>query len=161
MQKQKKEKEGKMKKVLVSACLYGDKCRYDAKDVSFDDPTFLKWKAEGRLVKICPEICGGLKTPRPDSQIRGEKVLARTGQDVTEEYEKGAEEAVLLAKENQVACCIMKQRSPSCGSKIIYDGTFTGGKIKGEGIAVRKLRKAGFKVFGEEDMEEARSFVGE
>ncbi len=150
-----------MKKILVSACLYGDKCRYDEGDVSFDDPTFLKWKAEGRLVKICPEVCGGLKTPRPDSQIRGERVLARTGQDVTEEYEKGAKEAVRLAEENRVACCIMKQRSPSCGSKIIYDGTFTGCKIKGEGITVRKLREAGFKVFGEEDMEEARFFVGE
>ncbi len=150
-----------MRKVLVSACLYGDKCRYDAEDVSFDDPTFLKWKEEGKLVKICPEVYGGLKTPRPDSQIRGERVLARTGQDVTEEYEKGAEEAVRLAEENKVVCCIMKQRSPSCGSKIIYDGTFTGGKIKGEGIAVRKLRKAGFKVFGEEDMEAAISFVEE
>lgn len=149
-----------MKKILVSACLYGDKCRYDEGDVSFDDPTFLKWKAEGRLVKICPEVCGGLKTPRPDSQIRGERVLARTGQDVTEEYEKGAKEAVRLAEENRVTCCIMKQRSPSCGSKIIYDGTFTGRKIKGEGIAVRKLREAGFKVFGEEDMEEARFFAG-
>ncbi len=149
-----------MKKILVSACLYGDKCRYDEGDVSFDDPTFLKWKAEGRLVKICPEVCGGLKTPRPDSQIRGERVLARTGQDVTEEYEKGAKEAVRLAEENRVTCCIMKQRSPSCGSKIIYDGTFTGGKIKGEGITVRKLREAGFKVFGEEDMEEARFFAG-
>lgn len=132
-----------------------------AEDVSFDDPTFLKWKEEGKLVKICPEVYGGLKTPRPDSQIRGERVLARTGQDVTEEYEKGAEEAVRLAEENKVVCCIMKQRSPSCGSKIIYDGTFTGGKIKGEGIAVRKLRKAGFKVFGEEDMEAAISFVEE
>jgi uncharacterized protein YbbK (DUF523 family) len=150
-----------MKKILVSACLYGDKCRYDEGDVSFDDPTFLKWKAEGRLVKICPEVYGGLKTPRPDSQIRGERVLARTGQDVTEEYKKGAKEAVRLAEENQVVCCIMKQRSPSCGSKIIYDGTFTGSKIKGEGIAVRKLRKAGFKVFGEEDMEEVKSFIDE
>ena len=150
-----------MKKILVSACLYGDKCRYDEGDVSFDDPTFLKWKAEGRLVKICPEVYGGLKTPRPDSQIRGERVLARTGQDVTEEYKKGAKEAVRLAEENQVVCCIMKQRSPSCGSKIIYDGTFTGSKIKGEGIAVRKLRKEGFKVFGEEDIEEVKSFIDE
>lgn len=105
-----------MKKILVSKCLYGGEIvRYDAGDVSEKDSRFLKWKEEGRLIPVCPEVFGGLPIPRPDSQRIGKtKVMAQTGKDVTEEYTKGAEEALRLAKENEVAFCIMKQDSPSC-----------------------------------------------
>lgn len=150
-----------MKKILTSSCLYGDHCRYDAKDVPLLDETYLKWKQEGRLVKVCPEVFGGLPTPRPDSQRQGDKVTACTGKDVTAEYTAGAREALRLAKEYDVAFCLMKQDSPSCGSKEIYDGTFTDTKIKGEGLAVQFLREAGFKVFAEEDMEEAMRYLEE
>lgn len=149
-----------MKKILVSECLYGDRIvRYDAEDVHEEDPVFLKWKEEGRLVKICPEVFGGLPTPRPDSQRLGDKVVTGSGKDVTAEYTKGAEEALRLAKENDVCFCIMKQDSPSCGSKFIYDGTFTDTKIPGQGLAVEYLRNAGFKVFAEEDIEEAAEYL--
>lgn len=130
-----------MKKILVSECLYGGRIvRYDAVDVSEKNPIFLKWKEEGRLIPICPEVFGGLPTPRPDSQRVGDKVIACTGPDVTAEYTAGAEEALRLAKENDVAFCMMKQDSPSCGSKFIYDGTFTDTKIPGQGLAVEYLR---------------------
>ena len=149
-----------MIKILVSECLYGGRIvRYDGGEVPETNPVFLKWKEEGRLVPICPEVFGGLPTPRPDSQRVGDKVIACTGKDVTEEYTKGAQEAVRLAKENEVGFAIMKQDSPSCGSKFIYDGTFTDTKIPGQGLAVEMLRSAGFKVFAEEDIAEAAAYL--
>lgn len=149
-----------MKKILVSECLYGGRIvRYDAGDVTETNPIFLKWKEEGRLVPICPEVFGGLPIPRPDSQRVGEKVLTGAGADVTAEYTKGAEEALRLARENNVAFAILKQDSPSCGSKFIYDGTFTDTKIPGNGLAAEYLKNAGFKVFAEEDVELAKEYL--
>ena len=149
-----------MIKILVSECLYGGRIvRYDGGDVTETHPIFLKWKEEGRLIPICPEVFGGLPTPRPDSQRVGDKVIACTGPDVTEEYTKGALEAVRLARENEVAFAIMKQDSPSCGSKFIFDGTFTDTKIPGQGLAVEMLREAGVKIFAEEDIDEAAAYL--
>ncbi len=150
-----------MKKILVSKCLYGEEIvRYDGGDTTETDPRFLEWKAQGRLVPVCPEVFGGLPTPRPDSQRIDEiHVRAQTGQDVTKEYTKGAKEALRLAQTEDVAFCIMKQDSPSCGSKYIYDGTFTDTKISGQGLAVEYLRNAGFKVFAEEDMDDAAAYL--
>ena len=149
-----------MRKILVSECLYGGRIvRYDGGDVPLFDPIFLKWKEEGRLVPICPEVFGGLPTPRPDAQRSGCKVIIGTGEDVTEPFRRGAEEALRLAIEHDVAFCIMKADSPSCGSKEIYDGTFSGNKIQGVGLAVELLRAAGFTVFSEEDMAEANALL--
>ena len=151
-----------MKKILVSTCLYGGKIvRYDGGDTTETNPVFLKWKEEGRLVPICPEVFGGLPIPRPDSQRIGDKVKTGAGKDVTAEYTKGAKEALRLAKENDVAFAIMKQDSPSCGSKFIYDGTFTDTKKKGQGLAVEYLRNAGFTVFGEEDIADEQKLLSE
>ena len=149
-----------MKKILVSECLYGGRAvRYDGKLIPETDPIFLKWKEEGRLIPVCPEVFGGLPTPRIDSQRVGERVVMRDGTDVTKEYRLGAEEALRIALENNVAFAIMKQKSPSCGSKIIYDGTFSGRKVQGQGVAVELLRKHEIKVFGEEDLQEAAEYL--
>lgn len=150
-----------LKKILVSGCLYGWHVRYDDGDIPCLDKRFLKWKEEGRLIPVCPEVFGGLPTPRPDSQRVGSKVIACTGVDVTKEYELGAIEAVRLAKENDVVVCIMKQDSPSCGSKYIYDGTFTDTKIEGEGRAVQLLREAGFIVLDENDLDKVEKLIKE
>ncbi len=151
-----------MKKILVSECLYGGRIvRYDAGDVHETNETFLKWKEEGRLIPICPEVFGGLPIPRPDSQRVGGKVKTGAGKDVTGPYTIGAEEALRLAKEHDVAFALMKQDSPSCGSKFIYDGTFTDTKKEGQGLAVEYLRNAGFKVFAEEDIAEAEAYLKE
>lgn len=151
-----------MRKILVSECLYGGRIvRYDGREVVETNPIFLKWKEEGRLIPICPEVFGGLPTPRPDSQRIDDRVVACTGKDVTREYTLGAEEARRLALDNEVAFAVMKQDSPSCGSKFIYDGTFTDTKIPGQGLAVELLRKAGVRVFGEEDLEEAEAYLKE
>ncbi len=148
-----------MKKILTSGCVYGWHCRYDAVDCPSQNETYKKWMEEGRLIPVCPEVFGGLPTPRPDSQRIGDKVMACTGPDVTEEYEKGALEALRLAVENDVAFCIMKQDSPSCGSKFIYDGTFTDTKIPGVGRAVELLKEAGFTIFDEDEIDEAAKLL--
>lgn len=143
-----------MKKILVSQCLYGgEPVRYDGKSKAETDPRFLKWKEEGRFIPVCPEVFGGLPTPRADAQRVGNKVIARTGKDVTFEYMKGANEAVRLAKEHGVLCALMKEKSPSCGSNKIYDGTFEGNLIEGQGTAVELLREAGIKVLSEEQLD--------
>ena len=139
-----------MKKILVSECLYGGRIvRYDANDVTETNPIFLKWKEEGRLIPICPEVFGGLPTPRPDSQRVEGKVMTGAGADVTAEYTAGAEEALRLAKENDVVFAVMKQDSPSCGSKFIYDGTFTGTVVPGDGVAAALLLEHGVAIYGE------------
>ncbi len=148
-----------MRKILVSECLYGEKrVRYDGKKKEESHPLFLKWKKEGRLVPVCPEVFGGLPVPRPDAQRRGNRIINRNGEDVTAEYTAGAREALRLANEHDVLFCIMKQNSPSCGSRQIYDGSFSGRKIPGEGLAVEMLRSEGYKVFGEDEMEEAADY---
>ncbi len=144
-----------MKKILVSACLCGDPCRYDGKAVPCDDPTFLKWLEEDRFVQVCPEILAGLGVPRGESQRRGDRVVTIDGKDVTDAFYKGAEATLALAKQEEVAFCILKQRSPSCGNRIIHDGTFSGVKIPGQGVTTEILRRAGYKVVGEDQMEEA------
>ncbi|MFD0869508.1 Uncharacterized conserved protein [Chlamydia abortus] len=143
-----------MKKILVSACLLGQKVRYDEGDVPCLDPRFLKWHDEGRLIPICPEVVGGLPIPRPDAQRQGDKVVTGAGVDVTAEFEKGAQAALRLANEHQVALVILKQDSPSCGTLFIYDGTFTDTKVPGEGVTTELLRKHGYQVFGEDQLDE-------
>ena len=150
-----------MKKILVSGCLYGWHVRYDDGDVPCLDDRFLKWKEEGRLVPVCPEVFGGLSIPRPDSQRVDETVLTCTGLDVTKEYTLGAQESARLAREHDVVCAIMKQDSPSCGSQFIYDGSFTDTKIPGEGLAVEYLRKAGCPVFDENQIDEVERLLFE
>lgn len=132
--------------------MYGDLVRYDGKRILLDDPLLLKWKTEGRLIACCPEVYGGLEVPRSDCQIVGDRVLNRKGEDVTAAYQLGALEAVRLAKVHEVAFAIMKERSPSCGSSIIYDGSFSGKKIPGQGLAVQSLRAAGFLVISEDEL---------
>jgi uncharacterized protein YbbK (DUF523 family) len=149
-----------VKKILVSECLYGGRTvRYDGGDVPLLDPVFIKWKEEGRLTPICPEVYGGLPTPRPDAQRKGHGVFTRTGADVTEAFRKGAEEALRLAVTEDVCFCVMKADSPSCGSKMIYDGSFTGDKCQGQGLTVEFLRNASFIVFDETDIAEAKALL--
>ena len=151
-----------MKKILVSECLYGGRAvRYDAREIQLEDRVFLKWKEEGRLIPICPEILGGLSTPRASAQRLGDRILTEDGADVTREYTLGALKTIEIAKENEIAFAIMKQSSPSCGSKIIYDGTFTNKKQPGQGLAVEYLRREGIMVFSEEEIEEAHKYLEE
>ena len=149
-----------MKKILVSECLYGGRTvRYDGAEKACTHPVFLKWKKQGRLIPVCPEVFGGLPVPREEAQLRGDEVVTKSGQDVTEQFIRGAEEALRIASENDVVLCIMKEGSPSCGSTEVYDGTFEGKKIPGEGLTTGYLRESGFEVFSEHEIEEAAEFL--
>jgi len=140
--------------------LYGGRVvRYDGGHLPLLHAVFIKWKEEGRLIPICPEVFGGLPTPRPDAQRKNDGVFTGAGLNVTAEFRKGAKEALRLAREYDVCFCIMKADSPSCGSDRIYDGSFSGKKIPGQGLTVEMLRNAGYTVFDESGLEEAATFL--
>lgn len=149
-----------MIRILVSQCLYGgEPVRYDGRDKAETDPRFLKWKEEGRLVPICPEIEGGLPVPRTPAEIKNGSVMTEDGKDVTEKYEKGARKTLQTVVDQDIAFAILKQKSPSCGSRYIYDGTFKGTLIEGRGIIAERLVCAGIKVFGEDELKAAEDYL--
>lgn len=148
-----------MERILVSGCLYGYSCRYDGRSKPCDHPVFLKWKEEGRLVPVCPETDGGLPVPRDPCQRCDTEILTEDGRSCTAQYRLGAEMALAAAREQDVVFCIMKEGSPSCGVNEIYDGSFTGRKTDGEGLATELLRKNGFKVFSENELTKAAEYL--
>ena len=137
-------------KVLVSNCLLGINCRYNGEARQNDKVIeFLKNK---EVIGICPESAGGLAIPRDPSEIVGNRVISKSGKDVTAEYLKGAEIALKLAQDNKVDLAILKAKSPSCGVGLVYDGTFSKTLIQGNGVTADLLIKNGFKVITEEDL---------
>ena len=141
-----------MKKLLISSCLLGVSCRYDGRSVPNDNAKNLN--KDFSLVPFCPEIYGGLSTPRVPSERVGERVMSKVGVDVTDNYNRGAEEGLKLCRELGIEIALLKEKSPACGSSGIYDGTFTGTLIDGEGVLAELLRKNGIKVYGESQIEE-------
>lgn len=143
-----------MEKLLISACILGISSRYDGKSkqvISDDDIKRLTLKYE--LVPFCPEIYGGLPTPRVPSEIIGDSVIMKDGTDVTDNYKKGADEAELLCKLLGIKKALLKEKSPSCGKSKVYDGSFNGILVDGDGITARRLIAAGIEVFGESEIE--------
>lgn len=147
--------------VLVSACLAGVACTYEAQPKTRD--WAVKLVAEGRAVLVCPEVAGGLGIPRPEAEIVGGdggdvldgrgRVVNVDGVDVTEEYLAGARAAVSAARRMATPLAVLKARSPSCGCGQIYDGTFTGSRRTGDGVTAAMLKREGVPVFGDEDIE--------
>ncbi len=136
--------------ILVSDCLLGKNCRYKGDNCYSEKVAeFVKGHT---VIGVCPEQAGGLPTPRFPAERQGDKIINSIGQDVTKEYSAGAEYALKLAKENSVDLCIMKAKSPSCGSGIIYDGSFSGNLKSGDGATSELLKKHGFKVVTENDI---------
>lgn len=134
---------------LVSACLCGVNCKYNGKNNLNSD--CLKLLENNEAVLICPEQLGGLCTPREPSEILKNRVISKNGVDVTENFVKGAEEVLKIAKKSKISAAILKEGSPSCGCNFIYDGNFSGNKIKGEGITCKTLRDAGIDVISDEE----------
>jgi len=135
---------------LCSACLLGIRCRYDG--ASKPDPKVINMAKLDALVPICPEQLGGLPTPRRPNEIRSKKVVTDLEDDVTHQFNRGAEECLNIAKSLGITEAIMKQNSPSCGCGKIHDGTFSGRIIKGDGITTALLKKNGINVITEEDL---------
>ena len=134
-------------KIVVSACLLGVSCRYDGKSKPNRD--ILELMKKHTLIPICPEQLGGLATPRVPAERCKNKVIRKDGVDVTKEYEKGAMEALNIAKLYNCDMAILKEKSPSCGSIKIYDGSFSKTLIDGKGTTAELFEKNGIKVIGE------------
>ena len=139
--------------ILVSACLLGTPCRYDGASRPCGELARLEVLGH-RLIPVCPEVMGGLPTPRDPAERQGDKVISCAGKDVTKAYTKGAETALYFAKLNHVDFAVMKAKSPSCGKGLIYDGTFTGNKIPGNGVTVELLNANGIPVFTEDELDQ-------
>lgn len=142
-----------METILVSACLLGVSCRYDG---GGNLNTILENAIkEGKvnLVPVCPEIMGGLETPRTPCERQGSKIIAKDGRDCTEAFERGARETLRLAKLYGCRFAFLKERSPSCGFGKIYDGTFSGVLIDGNGVTAELLAENGIDVIGESALE--------
>jgi uncharacterized protein YbbK (DUF523 family) len=159
-------------KILISACLHGLPVRYDGRAKMLDHPRVARWREEGRLVAICPELAGGFTTPRLPAEIEegmnGEDVLAgrarvldSAGMDVTAAYIDGAKTALDLARQTGCVAALLIDGSPSCGSRAIYDGSFSGRKHEGEGVTAALFRAGGLPVFAQDQLETLAAFLGE
>ncbi|MEK1931677.1 MAG: DUF523 domain-containing protein [Pararhizobium sp.] len=151
-------------KILVSACLMGHTVRYDGQAKPLVHPALDRWRAERRLVTICPETSAGMPVPRLPAEIEpgrsaaevlssGARVLESNGGDVTAEFRQAAENALALAIEAGCAYALLIDGSPSCGSSFVYDGRFSGARQPGEGVTAALLRKNGIQVFCDRDID--------
>lgn len=137
--------------LLVSACLLGVECNHLGRANRSDAVAALA--ATHRLIPVCPEVAGGLPTPRPAAEIQPDgSVRTQVGDDVSDAYGRGAAAAVALARAVGASGAVLKARSPSCGCHEVYDGTFTRQRVRGEGVTAAALRRAGLDVRSEEDV---------
>ncbi len=138
-----------MEVLLVSACLMGFDCKYSGGNNALPPETLDALRRSFRLIPVCPETAGGLPTPREPSERRGERVVSRDGRDVTAAFQKGAALTLRLAERYGAKRALLKCNSPSCGSGMIYDGSFSGTLIPGDGVTAELLKSRGISVVGE------------
>ena len=139
-----------MEIILVSACLLGTNCKYNGKNNKNDK--VLEYIKDKYVIPICPEVFGGLSTPRIPSEIKDNIVINKEGKDVTKYFIDGANKTLEIAKILNVKKALLKQKSPSCGCGRIYDGTFTSNIIKGDGITTKILKENNIEIITEEDL---------
>ncbi|WP_085723807.1 DUF523 domain-containing protein [Pseudomonas sp. R37(2017)] len=153
-----------MQKILVSRCLLGHRVRYDG-GASGPFDQLQQWLDEGRVVPLCPEVAGGLPTPRAAAEIPGGQgaqvldgqalVITGEGEDVSVQFLSGAYQALELVQKHGIRIAILKANSPSCGNLLTYDGTFSGVKVSGEGVTAALLMRHGVRVFSELELPQA------
>jgi uncharacterized protein YbbK (DUF523 family) len=162
----------RMEKILVSACLLGERVRYNGADKRCDHEVLQRWIDEGRIVPVCPEVGGGLPVPRLPAEIEdgagGASVLAgaarvvdREGRDVSRHFLSGAQLALASARANGIRIAILKEGSPSCGSSVTHDGTFGAGMVEKPGVTTALLEQAGIHVFSESELLQADALLQE
>ena len=143
-----------MEKLLISSCMLGVSCRYDGQSkVPFSLEIFSKLAMKYELIPFCPEIYGGLPTPRTPSERIGNEVYMKDGKCVTENYKKGADEALRICRIFGIKKALLKEKSPSCGKGFIYDGTFSGNLVSGNGVCAQLLLMSGVEVYGESEID--------
>ncbi|WP_130889105.1 MULTISPECIES: DUF523 domain-containing protein [unclassified Pseudomonas] len=153
-----------MEKILVSRCLLGHRVRYDG-GASGPFDLLEQWIEEGRVVPLCPEVAGGLPTPRAAAEIPGGQggevldgtaaVITTDGEDVSAQFLEGARRALELVQKHGIRVAVLKANSPSCGNLLTYDGTFRGVRVSGEGVTAALLKRHGVRVFSELELAEA------
>lgn len=159
-----------MQRVLVSACLLGSPVRYNGDHKQSDSAILQRWLAEGRVVSVCPELAGGLPVPRPPAEIVATagahdvilglgSVRDINGQDVSAAFVSGAEQTLQQALRHAVKVAVLKEGSPSCGSGYVYDGSFSGNRVAGQGVATTLLQQAGIRVFSEHEFAKADALL--
>jgi uncharacterized protein YbbK (DUF523 family) len=159
-----------MESVLVSACLLGERVRFNGGDKRCDHPIMQGWLREGRVVSVCPEVLGGLPVPRPPAEIvegtgglevlqGAARVMDATGKDVTAQFLQGAELALQTTQSRHIRIAILKEGSPSCGAEYSFDGSFNGIKVPLPGVTAARLRLAGIQVFSETQLQEAADLL--
>ena len=139
-------------KIMVSACLLGEKCKYNGGNNR--NPGLLHLLSGHKVIPVCPEVLGGLPTPRVPAEIVNGTVINREGVSVDDAFRRGAKKALEMARQEKPDLIILQSRSPSCGVKEIYDGTFSGKLVAGHGIFAEMALQAGFRVIDAEDAPE-------
>ena len=140
-----------MERILISACLVGDNVKYNGGNNK--SPLIDKLLEKYELIPFCPEVEGGLSVPRSPSEIQGDRVMNQKGEDVTAAFEKGAELAFNICLFLKIKKVILKERSPSCGKKEIYDGSFSHKVISGMGVTAQYLKEKGIEVYNEDEID--------
>lgn len=157
-----------VRKVLVSACLLGQRVRYDGGDARVASEVLERWAAEGRILPFCPEVAGGLPTPRPPAELQGGdgaavlegRARVRTrAEDVTAAFLAGAEAAAGAACAQAAVAAVLKDGSPSCATRRVHDGSFEGRRLPGVGVTAARLRAEGLRVFSEDELEAADAWL--
>ena len=141
-----------MERILISACLVGDNVKYDGGNNK--NPLISKLLEKYELVPFCPEVEGGLPTPRHPSEQRGEQVINDIDEDVTDEFNRGADLALNICLYLKIKKAILKERSPSCGVHSIHDGTFSHKVIPGMGVTAALLKRKGITIYSEDEIPE-------
>lgn len=156
--------------ILVSACLMGDAVRHDGAHKRIGHASLLRWEREGRLVRLCPEVAGGLPVPRLPSEVAGggdgaavleqrARVFNGAGLDVSEHFLRGAGAAIRLVRQYGIRMALLKDGSPSCGSGYIHDGSFSGIRVNGRGVTAEAISRLGVRVFSEHQIPEAEEWL--
>lgn len=135
---------------MVSACLLGENCKYNGGNNMSEK--VLNYVKEHEVISVCPEVMGGLPTPRVPAEIVNGIVTTKDGRNVDKEFRIGANLALEIARKNQVDLVILQSRSPSCGPKQIYDGSFSGKRKDGQGVFAKLLIENGFQVVDVENL---------
>lgn len=158
-----------MVKILFSGCLLGELVKYHGGSAFCDNPIIEKWKNEGRIISICPEVSAGLPVPRPSSEIVGgsgidvlennARVFSHTGINRTEKFITGAKNTLGIVNLHKIRIAVLKSKSPSCGNNQIYDGTYSGNIIPGSGVTAALLMQNNVTVFNENELELADAYL--
>lgn len=143
-------------KILISRCFLGDNVRYNNEPIPLNHSLLSLWQQQNRIIAICPEVSGGLPVPREpaEQQKHSNKVITQSGVDVSIQFNFGAKQALALCQQHNIRFAVLKESSPSCGSNLIYDGSFSNQKISGQGVTCKLLIQSGIKVFCENNLQD-------